>query len=279
MCIILRVSRSGYYRFVNQENTQRAKAKKCLQEKIQKAYFESKGIYGSPRLAVELTAQGTPLSRRTTALYMKEMGLRSKVAPKFRNTTNSNHKEPICENLLNRHFSPEMACRAWVSDITYIQTQSGFEYLTVIVDLYDRKVIGWSQSSTMAASETVLRALQMAIKNRKPGRDTIFHSDRGVQYTATAVRNVIASHGMKQSMSRKGNCWDNAVAESFFKTLKTELIFGQKTKNKDDLKVALFEYIEIWYNRNRRHSHLKNRTIQEFWKQKLIKNIQIINAA
>lgn len=279
MCIILSVSRSGYYRFRNQANTKRIEAKKCLLKKIQKTYFEYKGIYGSPRLAVELTAQGTPISRRTTALYMREMGLSSRIAPKFRHTTNSNHKEPICENLLDRHFSPERACKAWVSDITYIRTQSGFEYLTVIVDLYDRKVIGWSQSSTMAANETVLRALQMAIKNRKPGSETIFHSDRGVQYTATAVRNVIASHGMKQSMSRKGNCWDNAVAESFFKTLKAELIHGQKTKTKDDLKAALFEYIEIWYNRNRRHSHLKNMTIQEFWKQKSIKNIQIINAA
>lgn len=146
MCITLRVSRSGYYRFRNQANTNRIETKKCLQEKIQKAYFEYKGIYGSPRLAVELTAQGTPLSRRTTALYMREMGLRSKVAPKFRNTTNSNHKEPICENLLDRHFSPEKASSAWVSDITYIRTQSGFEYLTVIIDLYDRKVIGWSQA-------------------------------------------------------------------------------------------------------------------------------------
>lgn len=279
MCIILKVSRSGYYRFRNQVNTKRIQAKKILQTKIQKVYFEYNGIYGSLRLAVELTAQGSPLSRRTTALYMKEMGLKSRIAPQFKNTTDSNHKEPICENLLDRHFSPEEASKAWVSDITYIRTLFGFEYLTVIIDLYDRKVIGWSQSSTMAASDTILKALQLAIKNRKPRNGTIFHSDRGVQYTSTAVRNVIASHGMKQSMSRKGNCWDNAVAENFFKSPKTELIYGNKLKTKEDMTAALFKYIEIWYNRNRRHSHLKNMTIREFWKQKYIKNIQIINAA
>lgn len=241
--------------------------KEILQETIKTEYAKNKGLYGSPRLAVEISHQGTPVSRTTVARHMNEMNLQSKTRGKFQNTTNSEHEEPICENILNREFNPAGPSLAWVSDITYIHTLEGFLYLTTIIDLFDRKVIGWSISDGMKTEETVLSALNMAVKNRKPLDNMIFHSDRGVQYASYKTRNLIASYKMRQSMSRKGNCWDNAVAESFFKSLKTELIYGFKLVSKEKMRTELFQYIEIWYNRQRRHSFLKNLNIEEFWNQ------------
>ncbi|MCL2416660.1 MAG: IS3 family transposase, partial [Bacteroidales bacterium] len=161
---------------------------------------------------------------------------------------------------------------AWVSDITYIPTKNGFLYQTVIIDLEDRKVIGWSHSEELSAEQTTLSALRMAVKNRPPAKDLIFHSDQGVQYTCSRFVNLLASYGITQSMCRRGNCWDNAVAESFFKTLKSELIYGNKLVSKEQMKSLLFEYVEIYYNQNRRHSALGNLTIKEFAELKL-KNV------
>lgn len=279
MCQLLQVSRSSFYYWRKHPTGKRLEAKEALKTKIKDAYFDNKGLYGSPRLAVEITCSGTPVSRTTVAHHMKEMDLKSKTRGKFKVTTDSTHKEPVCDNLLNRQFNPPAAAMRWVSDITYIPTLEGFLYLTTIIDLFDRKVIGWSISDGMTTDETVITALNMAVKKRKPIEGMIFHSDRGVQYASSKTRNLVTSYKIKQSMSRKGNCWDNAVAESFFKTLKTEMIYGFKQISKEKMRTELFEYIEIWYNRKRRHSFLNNLNIEEFWVQYINEITKSSNAA
>ena len=237
-------------------------------------YFSSKQRYGSPRITIELISLGYQISRVTVAKYMRELGLRSKLCKKFKVTTNSKHNYLVVENILNRAFTVTEPSKVWVSDITYIQTKTGFLYLTTIIDLYDRKVIGWSLSDGMSTEETSLAAWRMAIKNRSIQKGLIFHSDRGVQYASKKFVNTIESYNIKRSMSRKGNCWDNAVAESFFKSLKTELIYGNKLISKEQMKLEIFEYIEIWYNKKRRHSALNYMNMEEFNNQiKKYKNV------
>lgn len=200
---------------------------------------------------------------------MKELGLRSKLSKKFKVTTNSKHNYLMVENVLDRNFIVSQPSKVCVSDIIYIQTKEGFLYLTtVVIDLYDRKMIGWSLSNGMSTEETSLAAWEMAVKNRKIVDGLIFHSDRGVQYASKKFAKTIESYGVMRSMSRKGNCWDNAVAESFFKSLKTELIYDNKLITKEKMELEIFEYIEIWYNKERRHSTLNYQTIEEFKNQK-----------
>ena len=201
---------------------------------------------------------------------MSSLGLKSKLKSKFVTTTDSNHKNPVAENILNRNFNPLEPGIVYASDITYLPTTDGFLYLTVIIDLFDRKVVGWSESKGMSAQETVLAALHKAVRNRVPKPNAIFHSDRGVQYAATATRQALKSYGFIQSMSRKGNCWDNAPSESFFKSLKCEWIYGYKAKTMEQMRISIFSYIEVWYNKKRRHSALGNLTIDEFWEKKQI---------
>ena len=269
MCRVLQVGRRSYYDWKSQRISDRKQRVIALKEKITSIYFESKQRYGSPRIAAELKYTGTKASRVTVAKYMNQLGLRSRLTKKFKVTTNSKHDYLVVSNVLNREFLVAEPSKAWVSDITYIHTKEGFLYLTTVLDLYDRKIIGWSLSDGMSTEETALAAWKMALTNRSPEKGLIFHSDRGVQYASKKFTNVIDSYKIiTRSMSRKGNCWDNAVAESFFKTLKTEQIYGNKLKTKDQMKLDIFEYIEIWYNRKRRHSALKYRTIEEFWNQK-----------
>ncbi|MFN4197708.1 MAG: IS3 family transposase, partial [Flavobacterium sp.] len=174
----------------------------------------------------------------------------------------------------DRGFAVDQPSKVWVSDITYIQTKEGFLYLTTLIDLYDRKMIGWSLSNGMSTEETSLAAWKMAIRNRSVKKGLIFHSDRGVQYANKKFANTIESYGVTRSMSRKGNCWDNAVAESFFKSLKTELIYGNRLRTKQQMRLEIFEYIEIWYNKKRRHGALNYKTIEEFNNQNNIyKNV------
>ena len=264
MCKVLKVSQSGYYRYKKNIISNRAQKMNVLKEKITTIYFESKQRYGSPRLTIELNALGYNISRITIAKYMKQLGLYSKLSKKFKVTTDSKHNYLVVENVLNRQFLVNQPSKAWVSDITYIHTKEGFLYLTTIMDLYDRKIIGWSLSDGMSTNETTLASWKMAIKNRNVQTGLIFHSDRGVQYANNKFVNVLESYKTTRSMSRKGNCWDNAVAESFFKSLKTELIYGNKLVTKDQMKLLIFEYIEIWYNQKRRHSALDYMTITEF---------------
>jgi transposase InsO family protein len=269
MCRVLQVGRRSYYDWKSQRISDRKQRVIAIKEKITSIYFESKQRYGSPRIAAELNYTGTTTSRVTVAKYTNQLGLRSRLTKKFKGTTNSKHDYLVVSNVLNREFLVAEPSKAWVSDITYIHTKEGFLYLTTVLDLYDRKIIGWSLSDGMSTEETALAAWKMALTNRSPEKGLIFHSDRGVQYASKKFTNVIDSYKIiTRSMSRKGNCWDNAVAESFFKTLKTEQIYGNKLKTKDQMKLDIFEYIEIWYNRKRRHSYLKYRTIEKFWNQK-----------
>jgi transposase InsO family protein len=266
MCEVLSIGVRSYYDWKSSGISDRESKAILLKEKIRAIYFDKKQRYGSPRITIELQAQNISVSRLTVAKYMKAMGLRSKLGRKFKTTTDSKHSHAIKENVLNREFKVSKPSKVWVSDITYIRTREGFLYLTTILDLYDRKCIGWSISNGMSAEETSLAAWKMAIKNRSITKGLIFHSDRGVQYACEKFANTVDSYKIiSRSMSRKGNCWDNAVAESFFKTLKTEQIYGNKLISKDQMKMNLFQYIEIWYNKKRRHSAIGNKTIEEFW--------------
>ena len=192
---------------------------------------------------------------------MRSNGWFSIVKKRFKVTTDSKHKEPIFTNVLNRKFNQERLNQAWVSDITYIKTNTGWLYLTTVIDLYDRQIIGWALSTTMHTNKTIMPAWKMAISKRKIEQSLIFHSDRGIQYACKEFRDILKSNKMiTQSMSRKGNCWDNAVAESFFKILKSELIYHRKFKNQAQAKIEIFEFIEVWYNRQRLHASLGYKT-------------------
>ncbi len=274
MCKVLEINSSSYYKWKSRPVSSRMLRKNELKEQITSVYFTSKQRYGSPRITFELNALGYQISRVTVAKYMRELGIRSKLSKKFKVTTDSKHNYLVVENVLDRNFIVANPSRVWVSDITYIQTKEGFLYLTTIIDLYDRKMIGWSLSNGMNTEETTLAAWKMAVRNRSVQKGLIFHSDRGVQYASKKFANTIESYGVIRSMSRKGNCWDNAVAESFFKSLKTELIYGNKLITKEQMELEIFEYIEIWYNKKRRHGALNYKTIEEFNNQKRIyKNV------
>ena len=274
MCQVLQVSSSGYYRWKRKIISNRILKMNLIKEKITSIYFESKQRYGSPRIAIELKSLDYKISRITVAKYMKQLGLKSKLSKKFKITTDTKHNYLTVENVLNRQFTPSLPSKVWVSDITYIHTKEGFLYLTTVIDLYDRKIIGWSLSQTMSTQDTILQAWRMATRNRNVEKGLIFHSDRGVQYANNKFANVLNSYKkITRSMSRKGNCWDNAVAESFFKSLKTELIYGNKLISKEQMKLEVFEYIEIWYNKKRRHSALNYATIDEFNNQFNYKNV------
>ena len=264
MCKVLEVGLSSYYCWKRSSKSNKAIRKEKVKELITSIYFEFKQRYGSPRITAELQIKGYKISRVTVAKYMKEMGLRSKLAKKFKVTTDSKHNYLIMDNILNRQFEQTEPSKAWVSDITYIPVKEGFLYLTTIMDLYDRKLIGWSLSNSMATQNTTLPAWRMALKNRDVSKGLIFHSDQGVQYANNVFANTLASYNVIRSMSRTGNCWDNAVAESFFKSIKTELVYGNFLVTREQMKTQVFEYIETWYNKKRRHSYLDYMTIEEF---------------
>lgn len=231
---------------------------------------EVKGRYGAPRIAAEIKAGGYSVSGNTVDKYMKRIGLRSKLCCKYKGSHSYKpHSLRICPNHLDRQFKVDAPSKVWVSDITYIATKEGFIYLTSVIDLFDRKVVGWSLSDNMTAKDTAVRAYNMAVRNRKTAEGMVFHSDRGVQYASEEFRSEIKGK-VVQSMSRKDNCWDNAVAESFFRSLKCEMIYGNKTFSAEQMELEIFEYIEIGYNKARRHSALRNMTIDEFWKQNKI---------
>lgn len=266
MCKVFGVSSSGYYRYVNAKPSARSIENQRLGKVIQVVFDNSDQTYGSPRVTDELRAMDYSVSRPKVARMMSNMGLRASKPKKFKVTTDSKHGYPVAPNLLERRFTTQRPNQVWVSDITYIRTKAGWLYLTVIIDLFDRKVIGWSMSHNLTAKATIISAWYMAVKNRPIHDNLVFHSDRGVQYACTEFTAILASFSGKvqQSMSRKGDCWDNAVAESFFKTIKTECIYRHFYNSKLDAELSVFRYIEAWYNRKRRHSALGNRTMEEF---------------
>jgi len=265
MCQVFKVSRSGYYSWQKSGISNRSIENEDLTKRILKVYQDSKKRYGSPRITKELKHQGIKISRPRAARLMKKAKIWSIVKKKFKVTTDSKHAYPVVENILNRAFNPVNINMVWVSDITYIKTKQGWLYLTIVLDLGDRRVIGWSLSTTMKAIDTVIPALKMAKKTRPIMERLIFHSDRGVQYACNDFKALLdANPFVCRSMSRKGNCWDNAVAESFFKTLKTECVYQHKFINKEQAALIVFEFIEIWYNRKRLHSALGYLSPAEF---------------
>lgn len=266
MARALRISPRSYYDYKAGIASRREQKRAELEHRIQVAYAAAQGRYGAPRLAAEIKADGYPVSANTVYKYMRSMGLRSKLCCKYRGFHRYEaHSLRICPNHLDRQFTADAPGKVWVSDITYIHTKEGFRYLTSIIDLCDRKVVGWSFSDNLTTRDTVVKAWNMAVRRRKPQPGIIFHSDRGVQYASEEFRSSIKGE-VVQSMSRKGNCWDNAVAESFFRNLKCEMIYGNKEISAQEMEMEVFEYIEIWYNKKRRHSALQNMTIDEFWK-------------
>jgi len=274
MCKVFKVSRSGFYAWQNHMPSKRDNENRMLLCEIMRVHERSKASYGSPRMTDELRARGFDVSRPRVARLMRKNGIRAVHAKKFVVTTDSKHRYPVVENKLDRDFSAGESGRAWVSDITYVKTAKGWLYLTVVLDLFDRKVLGWSQSDDLCAEKTTVAAWKMAVVNRPPSKKLIFHSDRGIQYACHDFVNLLDSYKcVERSMSRKGNCWDNAVAESFFKTIKVELIYRNGYREKKEAALSIFEWIETWYNRNRRHSALGNMTINEFEKSMQLKNV------
>ena len=266
MCRVFEESNSSFYYWLKHPRGKREDNQDCLLREIRKIYNNSKGRYGSPRITAELKKNGINVSRPRVARLMQKAKIKSIVRKKWINTTDSNHHYVAAENILDRDFYAADLGLKWVSDLTYIETKEGWLYLTVVMDLADRKVIGWSLSNTMHAENTTIKAFQMAKINRPVIEGLIFHSDRGVQYACTEFRNQLKGPLIVQSMSRKGNCWDNAVAESFFKTMKTEMIYHQVFESRKQASIAIFEYIEVWYNRKRSHSTLGFLTPSEFEK-------------
>ena len=258
MCKVLRVSRSSYYNWLTRNPSRQSIENLELSDRIKKIYELSKRTYGSPRVTIKLLEEGFHVSRPRVARLMNKLGLKSIIRKKWIITTDSRHKYPIVENKLNRNFNVIRPCQVWVSDITYIKTFQGWLYLTVIIDLFDRKVIGWSFSRSLKAAYTTVPAWKMAVRNRMITKKLIFHSDRGIQYACYEFANLLSSYKLvERSMSRKGDCWDNAVAESFFKTLKVEHIYHHSYRTFKEAELSVFEYIESWYNVNRIHTAIK----------------------
>jgi len=263
MCRVLRASRSGYYAWKRQPQSKRQKENEKILMEIKESHKNSRRAYGSPRITDELRSKGTRCGENRVARIMKVNGIVAKTAKKFKATTNSKHNLPVAENLLNQNFVSEQPNTVWVSDITYIPTGEGWLYLAVILDLYSRQVIGWAMSDRLT-SGFVIKALYQAVGRRKPGTGCVFHSDRGVQYASSDFRDVLKAYGFIQSMSRKGNCYDNAVAESFFHTLKTEHVYDYRYETRAEAIQSVFEYVEMFYNRQRRHSALGYRSPVSF---------------
>ena len=255
MCETLEVSPSGYYAWRNRPECRRKREDRRLVLEIKAIHMENRGAYGSPRIHAELKARQMRHGKKRVARLMRENGIRAKQKKKFKATTDSTHSYPVAPNLLERDFSARGPNQKWLADITYIWTREGWPYLAAVMDLFSRPIVGWSMSKRMT-KELVLEALAMAVKHRKPGPGLVHHSDRGSQYACSDYQRALADHGMVCSMSRKGDCWDNAPMESFFHTLKTELVHHRDCQTRRQAKADIFEYIEVFYNRSRRHSAL-----------------------
>ena len=253
MCRVLGVSRSGYYESLRRPPSDHSIEDDTLRPQIKAAFEKGRKNYGTRRIKDALEKQATHVSRRRIGRLMSEEDLQVQTKRKFKVTTDSNHDKPIAPNLLEREFTVNTPDTVYVGDITYIPTREGWLYLAVVIDLFSRAVVGWSMSSRITA-DLVNGAMRMALWKRKPAKGLIFHSDRGSQYASDSHRKLLNDHGFKASMSRKGDCWDNAVAESFFHTLKIELVHHCDFETREEARAAIFEYIEVFYNRQRAHS-------------------------
>jgi transposase InsO family protein len=256
MCEVLEVSRSGYYQWRGARTSARALQTEAIKVKITRAHEASRGTYGSPRVTAALHGQGEAVGRNRVARLMREAGLKGRQARRYRvRTTDSAHNDPIAPNLLAKAPAPTKPDEAWVTDITYVETDEGWLYLAGVLDLFSRRLIGWAMGSGLETA-LPLAALHMALRRRRPGAGLLHHSDRGCQYASAAYRSCLAEHGCIASMSRRGNCYDNATMESFWSTLKLELVYRRRFATRADAITAIFDYIESFYNRTRLHSAL-----------------------
>jgi transposase InsO family protein len=254
MCEVLKVSRQGYYAWVDRPASDRQQRRVELTNRIRQVHEDSRGLYGSPRIHAELQQQNVKVCCNTVARLMKTAHIRSKVHQKFRvKTTDSDHPHPVKANLLDRQFKTELPNRTWCVDITYVPTAEGFLYVAAVLDLCSRKIVGWQMADHLRG-DLCIDALNMALSQRKPGAGLLHHSDRGVQYCCSDYQRLLQNHGFDISMSRTGNCYDNAMMESFWGTLKQELIYHENYLTRQQAKQSIFEYIEVFYNRQRRHS-------------------------
>jgi transposase InsO family protein len=263
MCQVLEVSRSGYYYWLEYPISQRKKKDIQLKEEIRRIYDKSRKRYGSPRIHQKLLRGGYPIGRKRVARLMQELGIQAVAKRKYKATTDSTHSKPVADNYLNRNFTPNRPNTSWVADITYIWTLEGWLYLATIMDLFSRKIISWSLRDRLT-KELVIAALDMAVKQRNLSPDLLIHSDRGSQYTSELYQLHLLKHGILCSMSGKGNCWDNAVMESFYRTLKVELIYQNHYQTRREAQRDIFEYIEVFYNRERLHSSLGYYSPEEY---------------
>ena len=253
MCEVFEVSRAGYYDWKDRPPSNREKDNQDLLKKIKEIFYDSKKRYGFRKVYRQLKQNGVDCSKNRVGSLMRKNGLISKVKKKFKATTDSKHNFPITKNILNRKFNVEKPNTCWVGDISYIWTAEGWLYLATVIDLYSRAVVGWSLDKRMTSS-LIENAFLKAIWSRNPSSGIIFHSDRGSQYAGNAFQKLLKLHNAISSMSRKGNCWDNAVAESFFKIIKSELIYHCKYATRAEARDSIFEYIETFYNSKRLHS-------------------------
>lgn len=255
LCRVLDVSRSGFYAWAGRGPSKRAKADAVLAVEIAASHRQSRCTYGSPRVHRDLRTRGWRLGEKRVARVMRERGIVPVQKRRFRRTTDSNHTHPVAPNVLGRRFVAKVRDRAWVTDVTYVATSEGWAYLAVILDLFSRRVVGWAISAT---NDTVLArdALGRALRSRRPRRGLIHHSDRGSPYASAEYRAILAAHGLVASMSRRGDCWDNAVAESFFATLRAELLDRERYATRAEAIASVGDYIDRFYNPRRRHSHL-----------------------
>jgi transposase InsO family protein len=264
MCRALKVSRAGYYAWLHRQPSQRSQRKAELVKQIRQAHDDSRQIYGSPRVHVELKEQGVEVCVNTVAKYMRQEQIRSKVKRPFRLlTTDSRHQFPVAANLLERHFEAPLPDSKWCCDITYVATDEGPLYVAAVIDCCSRRIVGWEMADHLRA-ELCIEALRMAMERRRPAAGLLHHSDRGVQYACHAYRQFLEHEGMIASMSRTGNCYDNALMESFFATLKGELVHHQRYATRASARSSIFEYIEVFYNRRRRHSAIGYKSPEEF---------------
>jgi len=266
MCQVLEVSRSAYYAYRRRPKSLRERNNERLVEKITEIYHRSRRSYGSPRITAELHDQGICCGHNRVARLMRQNDIVAKRKRRFKVTTHSRHKLPVAPNLVDKQFSADAPDQLWVSDITYIRTLQGWLYLAAILDVYSRQIVGWSMDAFLG-QELVLKALRQALGRRQPAQGLIFHSDRGSQYASQSVRRLLSKRSFRQSMSGKGNCYDNAIMESFFATLKTELIYEQTYRSRAEARQSVFEYIEMFYNRFRKHSALGYLSPAEFQNQ------------
>ncbi len=264
MCRVLRVSRSGYYSYLRRGLSQRNEENKRLVTKIREIWKWSRGTYGSPRITAELQAQGFGCGENRIARLMRENGIKARTRKKFKITTKSDHSLPIAEDLVGRDFSASQINELWLSDITYIWTWEGWMYLAAVMDVYNRQIVGWALHDRLSKI-LVVDALIEALQERSPQPGLIFHSDRGSQYASHKVKKILKAWHIHQSMCNKGNCFDNAMMESFFSSLKKELVHLMTFHSKDQARRAIFEYIEIFYNRQRRHSALNQKSPLEYY--------------